>query len=219
VPSMLTAFHPLRSDPDTIHMQFANDQFIIHNRWAMMVGFIFFNIIGIIWLTMVLSIVVAETSGIWSDDSTLWQKRGHALLALSMGIYSFGLVALLARAMRIWRNPYRLMLDENINVIACSLTGLRRIKLESIRTIEVQLDENCDETVKPGLCIQHSQGEMRLDLFSGHESFVNRLVAARPAIDVFINGLRRLTNASADRVDGIGEGTIASQSVEAPEEG
>ena len=106
---------------------------------------------------------------------------------------------LLRMATEACRNPYKLMLDGDGYVTAHSLTGQRRIRLDSIKSIGANLEENCAETAESGIRIQHSGGEVRLALFKGHERFVNRLKSAYPAIGVYINGIGSLitTEASA----------------------
>jgi len=195
---MLKVVHPLRSDPYAVHLQFAAEQFKIHSPWAMVAGSIVAGILGITWLMMDLVAFLGGMSEIWLGDITHSQKLGAALFwAVWIALHCVGGIMFLRMAMEACRNPYKLTLDGDGHVIAHSLTGQRRIRLDSIKSIGVNLEKNCDETVEPGIRIQHLGGEVKLALFKGHERFVNRLKSACPAIGVYINGIGSLISPEA----------------------
>jgi hypothetical protein len=211
---MLIASHPSNTKSDAVHPQLVDEQFDLCSRWTLIAGSIVACIFGIFWLMVDCGILLYGLIAIWTHEDAPTPDGVNVLASVICIVWvaghSLGGVGLLWMAMKACCQPYQLILDGKGSLIALSMNGEKRIRLESINAIAVNLETNCDETAKPGIVIQHLDGEVELALFNAHQKFIDRLKTAYPAIDVYINGIGAVALTKIVIVDNNAGKTIAS---------
>jgi hypothetical protein len=181
--------HSSRFEHKAINPHHPAEQFKISSAWVLPLYSVACCCIGALWFAIDLGLCLhAVADALWGDltlAARWWALFGSVFFL----VHSVGGIAFLSVAIEFWREPHRLIIDGNGQLIIQNLIGRKRIAVENIQTVELELGQRYDETVSPGIRLLHSEGKVNLPLFKEHEKFLNNLKTTCPAIKIISKNL------------------------------